>query len=148
MPKPIRSILSPNNPLFSELITRASRITALNKLLQKHLPEILRPHCRAVSIKKGILMLEVNSNTWAAKLHFEKPALLHSLRQDPKFCGLVGIKHKINLQEPLTPTSKNLHPHPGLSCSSTRAIIETARYIDDKKLRISLQKLARNHGRR
>ncbi len=83
------------------LLQHANYLHALAPKVQHKLPETIAKHCQLANYRQGRLILAVDNQAIATRLRFTLPDLRQQLRQDPDFCGLIGIDFYISKPEQL-----------------------------------------------
>ena len=64
---------------FTQLLSRARELLALDKLLHELVPAPLDEHCRILTVSGTTLILAVDSPVWAARLRFHTSRLVKQL---------------------------------------------------------------------
>jgi hypothetical protein len=90
-PKTVNKILNQPTGDIRALMDQLNKIQTINISLQQHVNPVLSQHCKAVNMKKGTLVLAVDSPMWVNKLRFQLPELLNELRKSG-FAGLANIE--------------------------------------------------------
>ena len=90
-PKTINHLLSEPKGDIRALLDQLNKIRTINNSLQEHINPLLSQHCRAVNLRKGTLVLAVDSSIWLNKLRFQTPELLSELRSIG-FASLANIE--------------------------------------------------------
>lgn len=90
-PKTIENILTQPKGDVRALMDQLNKIQTINNSLQQHVNPVLSQHCRAINMKKGTLVLAVDSPIWVNKLRFQIPELLDELRKKG-FASLANIE--------------------------------------------------------
>ena len=81
---------------LNQIVQVIDRLKSLNAALSAHLPAAMAAHCQVANLTKGKLIVTLDSNAWASRFYYEKPALLAALRQTPDFAGIAQIEHRVN----------------------------------------------------
>jgi len=129
----------PLRALFSE----ARRLDRLQQKVESQLQPAARKHCHVASWKDGHLLLIVTDGHWATRLRYQERRLLRQLQAMEEFTGLTRILLRV---QPPAPPRHQVGPAPELSSRAADNIQETARGINDPKLRAALERLA-SHAR-
>lgn len=129
----------PLQALFSE----ARRLDRLQQLVESQLQPAAREHCHVASWREGTLLLIVTDGHWATRLRYQQRRLQRQLQGMEAFAGLNRIQFKV--QPPEVPRHKP-GPAPELSTQAADNIQETARGINDPRLKAALERLA-SHAR-
>ena len=90
-PKTINTLLSQPKGDIRNLLDQLNKIKAINNSLEQHINPIYSQHCKAVNLRKGTLVIAVDSPLWKNKLRFQLPDLLSALRASG-FLGLANIE--------------------------------------------------------
>lgn len=85
------------NTQLIEICQQAIKLEELTEIVQRFLPEVLRPHCQVGSFQKGTLNLIVNSSVWGSQLRYILPELRDKLRKEASIYQLVSIKITLDL---------------------------------------------------
>jgi len=72
-----------------------NKISTINNSLQQHINPMYSQHCKAVNLRKGTLVIAVDSPAWKNKLRFQLPELLSELRASG-FLSLANIELVVN----------------------------------------------------
>lgn len=78
--KSFTSILEQPEGDVKALMDRLTKIQTVNACLGEFFSPTLALHCRAVNIRKGTLVIAVDSGTWLNKARFQMEELLSFLR--------------------------------------------------------------------
>ncbi len=90
-PKTINNLLTQPKGDIRSLLDQLTKIKTLNNSLQQHINPIYSQHCKAVNLRKGTLVIAVDSPIWKNKLRFQLPDLLSDLRASG-FLSLANIE--------------------------------------------------------
>lgn len=74
------------------LLHRARWLETVNRRLLALLPPALRDHVRIANVQDEILVLQVESPAWSAKMRFHTPAILDAARQVGLHVSQVRLK--------------------------------------------------------
>ncbi len=85
-------ILQHQNDIMKRLHTKVQKISELNQIVQKTMPDPLREHCQVANFNHDCLVIEVDDPAWATQLRFLIPDLLGQLRRTG-LKEIVSIKH-------------------------------------------------------
>jgi len=151
---PISKLFKDPNTSIGKLVHQASDISKLNDLFKQTFDPEISEHCQVSCYLKGILILHVDSASWATKLRYQVPMLLTTLRQFEAWAGLcsIQIKIKTQLNHPTftTKTEASITPL-SLPMSATEQIatlIETLKNQSDSKELISSLERLMEHGKK
>ena len=126
---------------YAQLLSRARKLIALEKLLNKLLPTPLNEHCRILTISGTTLILSANSSVWAARLRFHTPQLVKQLASyQPDSIKAIRIRVKPPAR-PATPVKPKTMPR--RSPLAAAALKQAAQSISDPALKSGLLRLAR-----
>jgi hypothetical protein len=146
--QPAQQVLKENN-ILSRVMQQVNRLQALNDAVKRLLPRDLGAHIQVANLDKGRLILEVDSNSWASILHYQKSDLLQQLRGNPEFAGLISIEHRVNPALKFAPKSvRSLRPPVKLSINNLKMLTELAANTKDTKLRDSLLQLIEHQNKK
>jgi len=90
-PKTVNHLLSEPKGDVRALLDQLNKIRTINNSLREHINPLLSQHCKAVNLRKGTLVLAVDSSIWLNKLRFQLPELLSELRAKG-FASLANIE--------------------------------------------------------
>ena len=90
-PESLQHILQQSDGMLKAIQDKALAYQKLNEALRHVLPAEFLRQVRVGSYERGILNLQVSSQSLAAKLRYLKPEVLSKLRQDTVFCGLSQV---------------------------------------------------------
>jgi hypothetical protein len=89
-PQTVNKIINQPEGDIKSLLDQLTKIKTLNNSLQQFLDPIFLPHCKVVNIRKGTLVVAVDSPVWANKLRFQLPDLISYFRSHG-FISLANI---------------------------------------------------------
>ncbi|KTC99298.1 hypothetical protein Lgee_1236 [Legionella geestiana] len=136
----MRPLLDCLNPLLRDLFQRADALKAQNAMLQRHLPESLRGHCRVASLHRGVMTLITDNATWATPLRYALPSLRDALRQHEKLYQLTSIQIRVEEPQPVSNVTKKMPS--GLPEPAREALQSIAADCTHAPLRSALRRLA------
>jgi hypothetical protein len=141
-PKHVNSFLSGLPGNLHQIADHCSQLQRLTRLVREFLPSPLNQHCQVANIRDQHLVLHADSPAWSTMLHFQAPALLEYLKQQPGLEHISNIRTKTSQQVQRKSDVKPSHPNsPGTSA----ALIENlADSMSDSALKKALQRLARH----
>jgi hypothetical protein len=130
---------------YKTLLDKVNKLQELNVLVKQHLSAPLVDHCWVANLKQGRLVLAVDSPVWATNLRFHMPELLSTLRQQPRFAGLVRIDVSV-APTPLPTTPPPIHTRPArkMTDSNRKMLLAVAETIADPRLKAVITALATN----
>ena len=146
MNKPSRVNKLTGGSRYTQLLTRARELMALDKLLHELIPTPLNEHCNTLTISGTTLVLAADSPVWAARLRFHTPGLVKQLASyHPVSIRTVRVRVK--------PTERRSPPDkpktkPGCTSKGAAALKQAARSISDPALKSGLLRLASRHNTR
>ncbi|MFP5344268.1 MAG: DciA family protein [Gammaproteobacteria bacterium] len=85
-------------PGLAGLLAQARRIGQYDEMVRQLIAEPLKQHCRVATVRGETLVLLADSPVWAARLHFETPALLKRLALTPALSGIKAIQVKVSVR--------------------------------------------------
>ncbi len=129
-------------PAMRRLIDKASKLNALNKVLQEYLSPLVAKHCQVGNWEKGILTISTTSPAWKHHIRFYHMDLAKRLKQTTIFHDLKTI-HVIVTPDIVNPEKKadDFPPPLPLSMDSIDYIQTMLEYVDCPKLKASLLRL-------
>lgn len=150
-PKPLHKLLRGSSLTLSGVVDRANELAALNAALSQLLDPTLAAHCRVANLRRDTLILQADSPAWAARLRYQIPALLKTLRgaRSPK-AALRGLEEiQIKIRPPARRPPVKVGRQARMSPSAARLIDAAAQCMDDAPLQSALHRLASRarHGR-
>jgi hypothetical protein len=138
--KPIGRLLRDRASRAREIVEHAMRLESLAQQLREELEPVLTKHFRVAAIDGGRLLLHADSPAWAARLRYQVPALLSSLRGRPGLAGLQSVQ--IRVRPPSSePAARPRRPR--LSAQAGISIRTAASACEHPELRQALLRLAR-----
>lgn len=128
---------------LSELTTHCVQIRKIDTLLRSILPPPLKNHVKVANYANDTLVLQADSAVWRTRLHFQQPAILSGLRQEPGLRGLQTLEIKTRPREsadtPPAPAKQRIMPTP--ACA--RFLRDFARHgTQDPRIQRSLERIA------
>ncbi len=146
MIKPLRINKLTGGGRYSQLLSRARELIAIDKLLHELIPAPLNEHCRILNISGTTLILAADSPVWAARLRFHTSHLVRQLaRYEPVKIRAVRTRVK-PAARPSSPGKRQITPRrtpPGAA-----ALKQAAHSISDPALKSGLLRLASRHTTR
>lgn len=144
--RPVRELLHAKAPLLGPLVAHSRRIVHIEYLIHRQLEPDLAHHCRVANLRRGVLVIQVDSPAWATRLRYRLPALQAVLAALPELQPLETIRLKVAPQGvPAAP----VRPTPAvLPDAAAVALGQTAAGIDDPDLKAALLRLARHRPTR
>jgi hypothetical protein len=136
--------LREDSQVLGALLTRLKQIKAWNQYLSDCLDEpALAKHCHVVNLLGTSLIAIADSPHWLTRLRFHIPVLLPKLRQYP---GLEKIQAICCKAEPYYQSLKSSGKRSRLVLSekAAAAMTEAASKVQDEKLRLALNRLAKH----
>ena len=141
-PRHVNKLLSASSDHLHRLVDHCSQLQRLTRLAREFLPSPLNQHCQVANIRDQQLILHADSSVWATMLHYQAPALLEYLNQQP------GLEHISNIRTRTFPNyqkSSDNNPSPSRLPRSTAALIgNLADSMSNPALKKALQRLARH----
>ena len=129
---------------LSQLITYAERIQNLDQMLQGELPEQLRGHVQANTLKQGVLTCTCHSATLSTRLKLHQKQIIEAINQKYRL-SIQQLKVKIRprIQSKMVKIERST-----LSESNAELLQAEAEQTLDEKLKKALLKLAQNRESR
>ncbi len=140
----LASLLTDPQGPYGKLIERSRLYHKLHAQLETHLGRDIAAHCRIQNLREGLLLLQVDAPSWAARLRFELPRLLVRLRATPELSQLRDIRVRVVPNEPPRAHSSR---RAQLSDKAAAVLDEAADGTSDPQLRNALRRLARQGKR-
>lgn len=111
--KSLEKILKQPNS-FAALVEKVKYLNRLNLIFAKQFPN-LASHCQIANLRNDKLIVEVNNNAWATRIHYQSAEIINQLKQFPEFCNLQQLNYfvKKNIaahaknKKPLTISTEN-----------------------------------------
>jgi len=142
MNKPVRIGKFTGGGLYTQLLSRARKLMALDAHLHALIPPPLNEHCSVLSIRDGTLMLAADSPVWAARLRYYTSQLVKQLsgRQT------VTVRTvRIRVHPPEKPfVARRRQPASRLTSRNATLLRQAAGSVTDPGLKSALLRLARN----
>ena len=129
---------------FSCIVQKGLYINQLNKAFNK-IPCDINQHCQVVNIQSTCLILEANNSAQATKLRYQTPELLAILKTHKDFSDIKSLHWQVKK----TDHQDTRHPKkyllkPAQLAKTAKVLLASSEYIKNKKLKISMEKLASN----
>ncbi len=138
--KPLHKLLNTGKALASVGEKLAAQ-DALLKQLRSLLPQPMDQHCVWTVLKKGDLILLVDSPAWASRLRYLSPKLTQQLRQSGLSVRRILVKVTlINTRHIQRKKSRRAIP---MSSSNAKLLSSVAETVDDAELRDALMRLSK-----
>jgi hypothetical protein len=135
----LSSLLNANGP-YGRLVERSR----LHRDLQSRLESILGPeiagHYRIQNLRDGVLILQADASSWAARLRYELPRLLERLRATQGLQQLRDVQVRVTVPDQPRPKTQR---RARLSREAATVLESAAAATQDPQLRDALQRLAR-----
>lgn len=130
------------NPRLSQLISRASHLSALQEVLHQQLSSAMQEQVLLGDYNQGVLTLLVHDSVWLTRLRYQQKSLLQRLATLQAFRDIQRIQFRISptIAEPSSPRNNSVR----ISSTSKAHILGLADSVDDPELRKALQRLARD----
>lgn len=125
---------------YGRLIERSRFHRELQTRLEGILGADMAAHFYIQNLRDGVLILQTEASSWAARLRFQLPALLKQLRATPGLQQLRDIQIRIAQHErPRVNTPRRAH----MSREAAAVLASAAEATQDPQLRDALMRLAR-----
>jgi hypothetical protein len=131
---------------YTQLLSRARELMALDKRLHKLIPVPLNEHCSTLTVSGTTLILAADSPVWAARLRFHASGLVKQLADYPRL-DIRAVRVRVKPLVRLSPPGKR-HTMPALTSRGAALLIQTAQSVSDPALKTGLLRLARRHTNR
>ena len=138
----IQTILNASSQNFADIHRRIALLQAIQDKLQTTLPPPLSDNFIIANVSKDTLVLHTQSPAWAAKLRFNTPLILDSVKEFYDTVPPKSLRIKVvpdSPQQAQVQTKRKI----GISKTNSQLIKSTAESIKDSSLRESLLKLSR-----
>jgi len=123
-----------------QLLRRVQQLQRLQRIVERTLPEALRPHCRVAGVDEGSLLLHCDNQTRAGLIRYQSRTIVSALHA----AGYDTIDHVTLRVRPPAPVRSPPPPRPlrisQRAAADIRKII--AEKCDDPALYQALQRLA------
>jgi hypothetical protein len=140
MNKPSRVNKLTGGSRYTQLLTRARELMALDKLLHELIPVPLNEHCNTLTISGTTLVLAADSPVWAARLRFHTPGLVKQLASYQPV-NIRTVRIRVKPTDRLSPPDKP-KIKPRRTSKGAAALKQAARSISDPALKSGLLRLA------
>jgi len=131
---------------YTQLLSRARELMALDKRLHELIPTPLNEHCRTLTVSGTTLILAADSPVWAARLRFHASGLVKQLADYPRL-NIRAVRVRVKPAQRLSPPGKH-HRMPALTSRGAASLKQAAHSISDPALKAGLLRLARRHTTR
>ncbi len=128
---------------YTQLLSRARELMALDKRLHELIPTPLNEHCRTLTISGTTLILAADSPVWAARLRFHASRLVKQLADYPRL-NVRAVRVRVRPPARLSPPIKR-HTMSALTSRGAASLKQAALSISDPALKAGLLRLARRH---
>jgi len=89
--KSLEKILKqPNN--FAALVERVKYLNQLNQIFSQQFPSFAS-HCQIANLRDGKLIIEVNNNAWATRIHYQSMEIINQLKKFPQFSNIQQLNY-------------------------------------------------------
>lgn len=137
----ISQVIKSSQPVNLNLQQRLECHAYLLRLIKESLPKSLADNCSGCCLNSSTLVLYSRSSAWISQLRFYKPVLLEFLNVNAPGHRISDIVFRVLVTpDGLSPPYRK-SPHKKPSCKTINELADSTRYISDKKLRSSLEKL-------
>lgn len=124
-------------------MSRVDDLKKLNQIFAENLESHIAKHCEVVKFEKNCLFVIVENGNWTTQLRFQIPDLIKKLQNHFELQNLNGIICKTRPHHTLTKVEKPpKRTMSRLSKETAEQILETAKSIQDEKLKTVLEKIA------
>jgi hypothetical protein len=141
----LNQFLQQDSKMLGSLLTKLNQLKQWNTWLKESLTadEPLTKHCYIVNLKGTSLIVIADSAHWVTRLRFHVPDLLKKLKKYPGLETIRAICSKTQPNPTMIIKKKKKTPQT-LSAKTAELFLQSAQKITDKKLRDSLEKIARH----
>lgn len=140
-PSPITKLLQRTNFPAEGVLQRGQFLHRLNRLLGSLLDDNSKLHCQVGNVRDGVLILYVDSTSWASRLRYQCPALLKQLHQRKGLATLRQIEVKVMPKQVKEEKNRSAE----LSDEASSCLRACADAVSDQGLREALQRLSTRH---
>jgi hypothetical protein len=144
MPRSLKPVLSNKSGTVNDIVSHARYLERLDRRLHSILDSPLKDHVSIANFRKGILVLQVSSPAWAARLRYLIPELKKTLPESLDLQSIRDIRIRIAPEQLNAAMPRTRHRH--LSDKAIDTINQAAMTIKDPELKSALSRLAR-HGK-
>lgn len=137
-PTSVKQILNSHTPELQELLQHSRQINKLNTQLHRLLPPPLSLHCTAAGVAQHTLTILVDSPAWGTRLRLQAPNLIKA------FADFQIKSVAIKVQQPHYTPENSPRARPKMSQETSSLLSHMAEATRDQKLKLALQRLARN----
>ena len=141
-PVTINEFLSSRSQTLSKISEHISHIMLCQSRLRSELGPPLSEHLHVANFSNESLMLHTDSPAWASRLRFNIQTILNIVRLKCGLSDLKSVRIRVIIQNTDVKPMKRMS---SLTQNTTTLIINTARSINDHKLRNSLSNLTKHH---
>lgn len=140
----VNHILKLEHKALQTLMGKLNELKKLNQLLAQYDPEIAK-HCQVIKLEQNCLFVLVDSGNWTTQLRFQIPTLLSKFSKHPGLERLSGIICKTQPSyTAFSKPDKTARKAAYLTPETAENILETAKTIQDVKLKAIMEKIARH----
>lgn len=140
----ISDYLQQNTKTLGSLLSKLNQLKQWNTWLSECLVEEphLMDHCHVVNLSRHSLIVITDSPHWLTRLRFHIPELLPKLRHYPGLEQLKAICCKAQPRNYHGRYKKAARKRLSLKPETANKVLETAKQVDDQKIRAILEKIA------
>jgi len=125
---------------YTQLLSRARELMALDKQLHDLVPTPLNDHCKILTVSGKTLILAADSPVWAARLRFHSPRLLKQLASHHAV-DIRSVRIRVKPADRPSPPARRQAMR-GPTPRGAAALKQVARTISDPALKSGLLRLA------
>lgn len=137
-PTSVKQILNSHTPELQGLLQHSRQINKLNIQLHQLLPAPLSQHCTVARVGQQTLTILVDSPAWATRLRLQSLNLIRA------FADLQIKSVTVKIQQPHYTPENTPKARPIMSQETSNLLSHMAEATRDQKLKLALQRLARN----
>ncbi len=138
-----KQLLNDKGSPCKQLREKASELEKLNQKLAVFLPSPLNKHCRVANLRQDVVVLNVNSAAWSARIRFMTPAILSYLRDKCSLPYLKSVRIRVSMPDAKNAVRDNRPA--SISKRSAAGLKQCADALSDDGLREVMRRLA-NHA--
>lgn len=145
---PLNKLLSATSGDLSRTLKRARQLQLADQALQQLVGTTLAGHCHVANVRGTVLVLQLDSAAWAARLRYQMPAIQRELKASRTFSAILSIEVNIRPRGSAgghaSPAHARNQTRRPISLSDTAAthIAAVASATGDPALQAALRRLA------
>jgi hypothetical protein len=140
----VTHVLQHDGQLLGVLLEKINVLKELNHILAQCLEDKLVGRCEVASYENFNLTAITHSAIWATQFRFQAPEIIKKLQKFNQFRYLKNVQCKI-VPQTTFPAKPKVKPMLKLSADTAEQILDSAKTIQYDKLRMVMEKIARNN---